>query len=129
MCILAAIGFLAVSIACNAAFGFGLAEGWWGRIYAGLAVSAGLMKAVLPLMIGAAFLMGQWMRASAGALLFVACTLLSVSAAAGLYSTVKADAVGASMGIKAAHEATDRTLKQLGEELSSLPASRPQGAV
>jgi len=127
--IILALGIAAVSVACNVKFGLHFGDGLTGQIYAALFGLVDLLKALLPLMVVAALVVGQYLRVVCGMTMFAAFTAVSLTSAAGLYSLTKAEAVADVEAGRASYDLAKDELDRTRNRLAALGGARPVGAV
>jgi len=127
--VLLAFGIAMVSVACNVKFGLRFGEGQTGQIYAALFGMADLFKALLLLMMTAAFMAGHYLRAAGCLVMFPLLIALSLTSAAGYYSLTKADAVADVEAGRASYNLAKEELERTRNRLATLGGARPVGAV
>lgn len=119
-----ALVLIGVSAFCNWRFGLSLASGFDAQIYALLGASADLFKALVPLMIAAAWAARERLRAIVGVVVFGVLTTYSLASAIGLYSLSRENAVSDVEVVQVEHQRLTRELTRTREELSELGSVR-----
>ncbi len=119
-----ALVLIGVSAFCNWRFGLSLASGFDAQIYALLGASADLFKALVPLMIAAAWAARERLRALVGVVVFGVLTTYSLASAIGLYSLSRENAVSDVEVVQVEHKRLTRELARAREDLSSFGSVR-----
>ena len=115
---LVVLGFIAVSTVMASRFGWSLGATEIDRwLYASAGALADVLKAFLPLMVVVAWQAGQYVRSSAGAVVFVIFTGYSLTSSFGLAAIQRAETIGE-------HAAATATYKDLRSQLERFMAER-----
>ncbi len=124
-----ALAIAGASVVCNYRFGQTLAPGFDGQLYAVLGAVGDALKALLPILILAAWRAHEPLRVVVGTLLFAALATYSLTSALGLYATSRNATVGNIEIVQVEAERLSGEIQHLQASLSALGMVEPPAAV
>ncbi|MCH9806693.1 MAG: hypothetical protein K0U74_03085 [Alphaproteobacteria bacterium] len=124
-----ALALAGVSIACNYRFGLTLAPGLDGTIYAVLGAVADALKALLPILIVAAWRHREPVRVVVGTATFVVLATYSLTSAFGLYATSRSTSVSDVEIVKVEDQRLASEIESVRRDLDALGINTPPAAI